>query len=66
MNLELTKDELRALDLALQSLLKQQEQAVQRVYTGYPEDVALIGGIAGKVRELYVKEKKGFEDRLTT
>ncbi len=58
MNLELTKDELRALDLALQSLLKQQEQ-VQRVHTTYREDVVLIGGVAGKVRDLYVKEKKG-------
>ncbi len=57
MNLELTKDELRALDLALQSLLKQQEQA-GKGYPAYREDVALIGGVAGKVRALYVKEKK--------
>jgi hypothetical protein len=58
MNLELTKDELRALDLALQTLLKQQEQ-IQRGHTAYREDVVLIGGVAGKVRNLYVKEKMG-------
>jgi hypothetical protein len=56
MNLELTRDELRALDLALQSLLSQQEQ-VQKGHTAYREDVVLIGGVAGKVRNLFMREK---------
>ncbi len=59
MNLELTGEEARVLDLVVQNVIKH-EDVQASVLAGDQDDIKLINGIAAKVKRLHLGDKKGF------
>ena len=59
MNLELSQEEIRVLDLVVQNVIKHKD-VQDSVLAGDEGDVKLINGIAAEVKRLALGAKKGF------
>lgn len=57
MQLELTLEEARVLNVAVDHILKHKELQ-EKVYAGAKDDITTFNGVAGKVRGLYEIEKR--------
>ncbi len=55
--LNLTFEQLRVLNLALDKIIKRAELTAD-FYAGYQDDVTMINGIAAQVRALYEQAKR--------
>ena len=57
MKLELTLEEVRVLDVAMEYIKKHKDVAV-KIYAGYEDDIKTVNAIGGMLRAAYLHEKQ--------
>ncbi|MCC2642276.1 MAG: hypothetical protein K0S45_2689 [Nitrospira sp.] len=57
MKLELTIEEVRVLDAAIEYIKKHKDVAV-KIYAGYEEDMKTVNAVGGTLRAAYLHEKQ--------
>jgi hypothetical protein len=57
MKLELTLEEVRVLDVAIEYIKKHKDVAV-KIYAGYEDDMKTVNAVGGTLRAAYLHEKQ--------
>ena len=63
MKLELTLEEARVLDMAVE-YIKRHKDVVERIFPGHEDDIKMVNAIGGMLRPAYLKEKQKLMEKL--